>query len=74
LILVAVLAGSAAVSPAEPRPFLGFRAGDEREIGGVRLCWCPPGRFQMGSPPEEPERRPDEAQVDVTLTKGFWMG
>jgi formylglycine-generating enzyme required for sulfatase activity len=27
----------------------------------------------MGSPPDEPERRPDETQVDVTLTKGFWM-
>jgi formylglycine-generating enzyme required for sulfatase activity len=28
----------------------------------------------MGSPPHEVERRYDEAQVDVTLTKGFWMG
>jgi len=28
----------------------------------------------MGSPRDEPERRPDEAQVEVTLTKGFWMG
>jgi formylglycine-generating enzyme required for sulfatase activity len=27
----------------------------------------------MGSPPDEPERRSDEAQVEVTLTKGFWM-
>lgn len=27
----------------------------------------------MGSPPTEPERRQDEEQVDVTLTKGFWM-
>ncbi len=27
----------------------------------------------MGSPPGEPERRPDEAQVEVTLTRGFWM-
>ena len=26
----------------------------------------------MGSPPDELERRPDEAQVEVTLTKGFW--
>jgi Sulfatase-modifying factor enzyme 1 len=34
----------------------------------------PPGRFRMGSPPDEPERRSDEAQVDVTLTKGFWLG
>jgi formylglycine-generating enzyme len=28
----------------------------------------------MGSPPNEVERRYDETQVDVTLTKGFWMG
>jgi len=28
----------------------------------------------MGSPPDEPERNADEAQVEVTLTKGFWMG
>ena len=27
----------------------------------------------MGSPRREPERRPDEDQVEVTLTKGFWM-
>jgi len=54
--------------------FLGSKAGDEREVAGVKLCWCPPGRFRMGSPPDEPERRPDEAQVEVRLTKGFWMG
>lgn len=28
----------------------------------------------MGSPPDEPERRSDEDQVTVTLTKGYWMG
>ena len=27
----------------------------------------------MGSPPSEPERRPGEDQVEVTLTRGFWM-
>ncbi|MEZ6100240.1 MAG: formylglycine-generating enzyme family protein [Pirellulaceae bacterium] len=43
-------------------------------MAGVRLCWCPPGRFLMGSPPDEPERRPGEDQVEVTLTNGFWMG
>jgi formylglycine-generating enzyme required for sulfatase activity len=48
-------------------------AGDERTVAGVRLCWCPPGEFLMGSPPGEAGRRPDEAQVRVTLTRGFWM-
>jgi formylglycine-generating enzyme required for sulfatase activity len=54
--------------------FLGLKAGDEREVAGIKLCWCPAGRFKMGSPPSEPERRPDEDQVEVTLTKGFRMG
>jgi formylglycine-generating enzyme len=54
--------------------FSGSKAGDEREVAGVRLCWCPAGRFIMGSPPDEPERRPGEDQVEVTLTRGFWMG
>jgi len=52
----------------------GARAGDEREAGGIKLCWCPPGRFRMGSPESETDRRSDEAQVDVTLTRGFWAG
>ena len=47
--------------------------GDETTVGGIRLCWCPPGTFIMGSPPGEPERRPGEDQVEVTLTSGFWM-
>jgi formylglycine-generating enzyme required for sulfatase activity len=45
-----------------------------RVIEGIRLCWCPPGRFLMGSPQEETGHRPDAAQVTVTLTRGFWMG
>jgi len=53
--------------------FAGSKAGDECAVVGVKLCWCPPGRFLMGSPPDEPERRPGEDQVEVTLTKGFWM-
>jgi hypothetical protein len=54
--------------------FTGSKAGDEREVSGVKLCWCPAGRFRMGSPPDETDRRPDEAPVEVVLTKGFWMG
>jgi formylglycine-generating enzyme required for sulfatase activity len=53
--------------------FVGSNAGDERTVGGIRLCWCPAGQFLMGSPLDEPERRPDEDQVLVTLTRGFWM-
>jgi formylglycine-generating enzyme required for sulfatase activity len=65
--------GGAFNSPAG-KNFLGSKAGDEREVVGVKLCWCPPGRFIMGSPRSEPERRAGENQVAVTLTKGFWTG
>src|SRR5215210_7180576 len=54
--------------------FAGLTAGDERDVAGISIRWCPPGSFLMGSPPDEPERRSDEDQVEVTLTKGFWMG
>jgi formylglycine-generating enzyme required for sulfatase activity len=53
--------------------FRGMHAGEERTIQGVRLRWCPPGRFVMGSPEGEAGHRPDEAQVNVSLTRGFWM-
>lgn len=65
---------AAAAAVVAPSPFDGSRAGAEREVAGIRLCWCPPGRFTMGSPPGELERRPDETQVEVRLTRAFWMG
>src|SRR5262245_6123872 len=65
--------GGNPVKPVVPSVFNGSKAGDEREVAGVKLCWCPAGKFMMGSPPTEPERRPGEDQVEVTLTKGFWM-
>jgi len=57
-----------------PPAFTGSKAGEEREVAGIKLCWCPAGRFLMGSPPSEPERRADENRVEVTLSKGFWAG
>jgi formylglycine-generating enzyme required for sulfatase activity len=54
-------------------PFDGAKAGEERTIAGMRWCWCPAGRFVMGSPKDEAERRPGEDQVTVRLTHGFWM-
>ena len=53
--------------------FDGDKAGDAGEIVGIKFCWCPPGKFTMGSPSTEAERRPGEDQVEVTLTRGFWM-
>lgn len=58
----------------DPSAFAGSKAGEEREIEGVKLCWCPPGRFTMGSPATETDRLAQEDQVEVTLTKGYWVG
>ena len=72
--LAAAATASRSVLALQPPVSIGGRnAGEEREVGPVRLCWCPPGRFVMGSPRGEPERRPGEDQVEVTLTRGFWM-
>ncbi len=70
--------------PPTPRPqpadtLTGTKPGEVREItlpGGVTLnqVWCPPGTFTMGSPASEKGRDVNEAPVQVTLTKGFWLG
>jgi formylglycine-generating enzyme required for sulfatase activity len=39
-----------------------------------RLRWIPPGRFTMGSPPDEPGRYDDEGPPhEVTIRDGFWL-
>ncbi len=48
----------------------------------VKFCYCPPGKFLMGDPRGNEGHREDEDsvageggdQVEVTLTKGFWLG
>ena len=68
---VVAVSGAAPGSAQEPS-FRGGKAGEERVVEAITLCWCPPGRFVMGSPPTERGHRPDEVQVEVTLSKGFW--
>jgi hypothetical protein len=48
------------ISPALSKRTLlaGSKSGDERDIAGIKFCWC--GQFIMGSPPDEPERSPGE--------------
>jgi formylglycine-generating enzyme required for sulfatase activity len=62
---------------AGPPTWSSTKAGDVQvvRIGNqeVRFHWCPPGTFTMGSPKNEKDRDTDEDQVEVTLTKGFWM-
>jgi formylglycine-generating enzyme required for sulfatase activity len=73
LATVAATASRSFLAQEFPSSFDGRTAGEEREVDGVRLCWSPSGRFVMGSPRTEPGRRPGEDQVEVTLTRGFWM-
>jgi sulfatase modifying factor 1 len=49
-------------------PFVGMKPGEERAYSALKMkfCYCPAGKFKMGSP--------DEGQVDVTLTQGYWLG
>ncbi|MFV0443281.1 MAG: caspase family protein [Planctomycetaceae bacterium] len=71
--------------PANPRPtpnlpatgnLEGKQAGEVRPFTdlGVKFCWCPSGSFTMGSPASEADRSSVEAQVSVTLSRGFWLG
>jgi formylglycine-generating enzyme required for sulfatase activity len=54
----------------------GTKAGEERLFGElqIKFCWCPAGKFTMGSPADEAGRAGDEGHVDVTLTQGYWLG
>jgi formylglycine-generating enzyme required for sulfatase activity len=73
---LAVLASPASATicpPTELRP--GTRAGEEWiDRQGAVYCWCPPGRFTIGSPPDEPGRDADEIRADVEIPEGFWIG
>ena len=68
------------ISPPTPSNLLlkvGSKAGEEWNGNalGMKFCWCPPGKFTMGSPITEKERDASrESQVEVTLTQGFWLG
>jgi sulfatase modifying factor 1 len=41
---------------------------------GIPLVLVPPGKFLMGSPVDEPGRKPDEMLHEVTLTRSFYLG
>ena len=65
--------GSVAIAP--PEEFqIGKSAGQEWvDPFGMVFCWCPPGKYQFGSPPDEPGRYADEEAREVTIEQGFWI-
>jgi formylglycine-generating enzyme required for sulfatase activity len=68
LVLVAALASHVPIhaQPKDPPKTLNNSI-------GMKFVWIPPGSFMMGSPKVEKERRDNETQHRVTLTKGFYM-
>ena len=72
-VLKALGKPSKAVSPPD-KMIPGRKAGDEwMGPRGMVYCWCPPGKFTMGSPETETGRFTDEAQREVSVKEGFWM-
>lgn len=67
-------AGRSQISAADP--MIGNEPGQVRDDNGLKmkLVWCPAGTFRMGSPKSEERRDKNEEQVNVKLTKGFWLG
>ena len=52
----------------------GTKAGDEWvSSNGMVFCWCPPGKYTMGSPAGALGTDEDEKQADVTFNEGFWI-
>ena len=52
--VVTAIATFARPAWARQAPFGGRAAGEARRVDAIDLCWCPPGRFVMGSPDPSP--------------------
>lgn len=50
------------------------RAGEMRTFDNMAFVWVPPGRYRMGSPRDELNRRAGEQPHIVSLRRGFWLG
>lgn len=72
VLLAATAAPRAALSaPVAGEPWTLRLPGD----APLDMAWIPPGTFNMGSPLSEAPRDADEGpQIEVTLSRGFWLG
>ncbi len=78
LVAVAMLAHARTNGPENASKAI-RKAGSVRTIalpGGatMEMIWCPPGKFTMGSPVDEPGRFEDEKLHSVEISHGFWLG
>lgn len=73
LVLETLGKPSKVVSP--PNKMIAGRKFGDEWVGprGMVYCWCPPGKFTMGSPEVEKGRFEDETQREVEIQEGFWM-
>ena len=60
-------------------PIAGLREGKDPgetfiNAAGMVFRWCPAGTFTMGSERPDSSGNEDRKPVEVTLSKGFWMG
>jgi len=71
-LVLAVFGSLALATAAGPK-----EAGGKKQITnslGMTFIYCPSGSFTMGSPAAEQARFDNEAQVSVTISKGFYLG
>jgi len=66
--------GASSAAEVEPEDSA-LSAGEVRVFQGIDFVWVPPGKFTMGSPPDEAGRDSWEGpRHEITLSKGFWLG
>jgi formylglycine-generating enzyme required for sulfatase activity len=74
-LLLAQATSNVWIDPSTPTPSGRFyRAVSVPPPTDTNLVFIQPGTFMMGSPTSEKERRSDERQHTVTISRGFWMG
>jgi len=70
--LIVVLVVALALLPAV-RAQEGHSTGEVNTNSSLTLGWCGVAAFQMGSPASEADRDDNEAQVQASLSRGFWL-